>query len=53
VLAAAVPPYLHKSGDNPDGGLDDATIAQFEDGSGATAGVHRRLHGTRCAGFHL
>jgi non-heme chloroperoxidase len=32
VFAAAVPPYLYKSDDNPDGGLDDATIAQFEDG---------------------
>ena len=32
VLAAAVPPYLYKSADNPDGGLDDATIAQFEGG---------------------
>jgi non-heme chloroperoxidase len=32
VLAAAVPPYLYKSDDNPDGGLDDATIAQFETG---------------------
>jgi pimeloyl-ACP methyl ester carboxylesterase len=32
VLAAAVPPYLYKSDDNPDGGLDDATIAQFQDG---------------------
>lgn len=32
VLAAAVPPYLYKSEDNPDGGLDDATIAGFEDG---------------------
>lgn len=31
VLAAAVPPYLYVSDDNPDGGLDDATIAQFED----------------------
>ncbi|WP_119071153.1 alpha/beta fold hydrolase [Rubrobacter indicoceani] len=30
VLAAAVPPYLYKSDDNPDGGLDDATIEQFE-----------------------
>ena len=30
VLAAAVPPYLYKSEDNPDGGLDDATIAGFE-----------------------
>jgi non-heme chloroperoxidase len=32
VLAAAIPPYLLKSGDNPDGGLDEATIAQFEGG---------------------
>ena len=32
VFAAAVPPYLYVSDDNPDGGLDDATIAQFEDG---------------------
>ena len=32
VLAAAVPPYLYKSEDNPDGGLDDATIAAFESG---------------------
>ena len=32
VLAAAVPPYLYKCDDNPDGGLDDATIAGFEDG---------------------
>ena len=32
VLASAVPPYLYKSDDNPEGGLDDATIAQFEDG---------------------
>ncbi|WP_214371201.1 alpha/beta fold hydrolase [Pseudonocardia sp. H11422] len=32
VLAAAVPPYLYKSDDNPDGGLDDATIAEFENG---------------------
>ncbi len=32
VLAAAVPPYLHKSADNPDGGLDDATIEQFLQG---------------------
>ncbi|HEX8498737.1 MAG TPA: alpha/beta hydrolase [Actinomycetales bacterium] len=30
VLAAAVPPYLYKSEDNPDGGLDDATIEQFQ-----------------------
>ena len=32
VLASAVPPYLFKSDDNPDGGLDDATIAEFEGG---------------------
>lgn len=29
VLAAAVTPYLYKSDDNPDGGLDDETIAGF------------------------
>ena len=32
VLAAAVPPYLFKSDDNPDGGLDEATIEAFETG---------------------
>ena len=32
VLAAAVPPYLYLSEDNPDGGLDDATIEAFEQG---------------------
>ena len=32
VLAAAVPPYLYKSDDNPGGGLDDATIEQFQAG---------------------
>ena len=32
VLAAAVPPYLYKSDDNPEGALDDATIGQFQDG---------------------
>lgn len=32
VLAAAVPPYLYASEDNPDGGLDDATIHQFRGG---------------------
>ena len=32
VLASAVPPYLYKSDDNPDGGLDDATIEGFEAG---------------------
>ena len=32
VFAAAVPPFLYKNADNPDGGLDDATIAQFKAG---------------------
>ena len=32
VLASAVPPFLFKSVDNPDGGLDDETIAGFEAG---------------------
>jgi non-heme chloroperoxidase len=32
VLAGAVPPYLYKSDDNPEGGLDDATIGEFEAG---------------------
>jgi len=32
VLASAVPPFLFKSEDNPDGGLDDETIASFEAG---------------------
>ena len=32
VLAAAVPPFLYQSSDNPDGGIDDATIAGFEGG---------------------
>jgi non-heme chloroperoxidase len=32
VLAAAVPPYLYKSDDNPEGGLDDATITAFQEG---------------------
>ena len=32
VLAAAVPPYLYKSDDNPDGGLDDDAIAGFQAG---------------------
>ena len=31
-LAAAVPPYLYQSEGNPEGGLDDATIEQFEAG---------------------
>jgi len=32
VLAASVPPYLYKSQDNPEGALDEATIAQFQTG---------------------
>ncbi len=32
VLAAAVPPYLYTSEDNPDGGLDEKTIKEFEAG---------------------
>lgn len=32
VLAAAVPPYMYESDDNPDGGLDDATVEQFQGG---------------------
>lgn len=32
VLAAAVPPFLFKSADNPDGALDDKAIAGFEAG---------------------
>jgi pimeloyl-ACP methyl ester carboxylesterase len=32
VFAAAVPPYLYKAQDNPEGGLDEATIAQFQGG---------------------
>ena len=32
VLAAAVPPYLYKSDDNPDGGVDDAAAAGFAEG---------------------
>ncbi len=32
VLASAVPPFLYKSDDNPDGGLDDATIIEFQNG---------------------
>jgi pimeloyl-ACP methyl ester carboxylesterase len=32
VFAAAVPPYLYKSDDNPDGGIDDATLTAFHDG---------------------
>lgn len=32
VFAGAVPPYIHKTAGNPDGWLDDATIAQFHAG---------------------
>ena len=32
VFAGAVTPYLYKCADNPDGGLDDATIDQFKGG---------------------
>lgn len=32
VLAGAIPPFLHKTSNNPDGGFDDATIQGFLDG---------------------
>ncbi len=32
VFAGAVPPYLYRADDNPQGGLDDATVKQFQDG---------------------
>jgi len=32
VFAAAVTPYLYKAQDNPQGGLDEATISQFQNG---------------------
>jgi pimeloyl-ACP methyl ester carboxylesterase len=32
VFASAVPPYLYKAQDNPQGALDEATIAQFQGG---------------------
>jgi pimeloyl-ACP methyl ester carboxylesterase len=32
VFAAAVPPYLYKSEEHPEGGIDDATLAAFHDG---------------------
>lgn len=32
VFAGAVPPYLYITEDNPQGGLDDATIAEFQNG---------------------
>jgi non-heme chloroperoxidase len=31
-LIGAVPPYLYKTADNPDGGFDDAALAGVEDG---------------------
>jgi len=55
VLASAVPPYLYKSDDNPDGGLDDATIETFQGGvigdrlafldrlAQGDTGLHRRV----------
>lgn len=32
VLASAVPPYLYKADDNPDGGLEESDIQEFLDG---------------------
>lgn len=32
VFAGAVPPYLYKSGNHPEGALDDAAIEEFENG---------------------
>lgn len=32
VFASAVPPYLHRTADHPDGALDDAAIQGFHDG---------------------
>jgi non-heme chloroperoxidase len=32
VLAGAVPPYMYKCADNPEGGIDDATIQYLQDG---------------------
>ena len=32
VFAAAVPPYLYKTADNPEGGIDDAALTGFHDG---------------------
>src|SRR5262249_32792674 len=32
VFASAVPPYLYKSADNPEGAIDDAALAGFHDG---------------------
>jgi len=43
VLAAAVPLYLYKSADNPDGALDDETIAGFA----SPRGLERLRHAAR------
>ena len=32
VFAGAVPPYIHKTAENPDGWIDDATVEQFRAG---------------------
>lgn len=32
VFACAVPPFLYKTADNPDGGVDDALLTAFHDG---------------------
>jgi non-heme chloroperoxidase len=32
VFAAAVPPYLYKAQDNPEGGLDEGAVSQFQGG---------------------
>ncbi len=32
VFVAAIPPFLHKSDDHPEGGIDDATLTAFHDG---------------------
>jgi non-heme chloroperoxidase len=32
VFAAAVPPYLYKTAENPEGGIDDAALTAFHDG---------------------
>lgn len=55
VLAGAVPPYLYKSADNPEGGLDDATIASFEKGvkEDRLAFLDQFTHGFFSAGAEL
>lgn len=55
VFAAAVPPYLFKSADNPDGALDDKAIAGFEDGvkSDRIAFLDQFAHGFFSAGKEL